>query len=185
RTPWMTCIEFAPRANDRLFGRISPLKYTTLRMIVTEGTSWPRTAATGEKRKGYRRHDTHSGETRAGFVTSHHRGGAQMTVRFNADLVKIGSATVLVGILAVTANAAPAFAQAATPQTAQPANVEEIVVTGTRIIRNGYEAPTPVEVLSADDINAIAQPNIADAVNRLPALQGSLGPQNASTNVSS
>jgi iron complex outermembrane receptor protein len=89
----------------------------------------------------------------------------------------------MAGLLTTTAFTHPSQAQ--TQQTAQAQSVEEIVVTGTRIIRDGYEAPTPVEVLSMEDLNAQAQPNIADAVNRLPALQGSLGPQNADTNVSS
>ena len=42
-----------------------------------------------------------------------------------------------------------AFAADAGAQTAQAPAVEEIIVTGTRIIRNGYEAPTPVAVLGA------------------------------------
>ena len=70
-------------------------------------------------------------------------------------------------------------------QSAQAPTIEQIVVTGSRIMRDGFEAPTPVSVLSADDLNVIATPNIADAVNRLPALQGSLGTTNSSTNVSS
>ena len=74
--------------------------------------------------------------------------------------------------------ALPASAQeAATPQVAQAAGVEEeIVVTGSRIVRNGYEAPTPVSVLGAEDLNAQAALNIADAVNNLPSFQGSTTP---------
>ncbi len=79
---------------------------------------------------------------------------------------------------------APQGAQAQDAQTAQM-ELESIIVTGSRIVRDGFEAPTPVSVLSSDDLNIIATPNIADAVNRLPALQGSLGTTNASTNVSS
>ena len=70
-------------------------------------------------------------------------------------------------------------------QDAQAPSIEQIVVTGSRIVRDGFEAPTPVSVLSVDDLNVIAEPNIADAVNRLPALQRSLGTSNSSTNVSS
>jgi iron complex outermembrane receptor protein len=70
-------------------------------------------------------------------------------------------------------------------QSAQAPSIEQIVVTGSRIVRDGFEAPTPVSVLGIDDLNQIAVPNIADAVNRLPALQRSLGTTNASTNVSS
>ena len=70
-------------------------------------------------------------------------------------------------------------------QSAQAPSIEQIVVTGSRIVRDGFEAPTPVSVLGIDELNVIAVPNIADAVNRLPALQRSLGTTNASTNVSS
>ncbi len=74
-----------------------------------------------------------------------------------------------------------AFAQAAA-QTAQDAALDEIVVTGSRIIREGYEAPTPVSVLGADELNAMGQPNIFDAVARLPALSGNtIGARTTST----
>ncbi len=79
---------------------------------------------------------------------------------------------------------APQGVQAQQAQTAQ-VDLEQIVVTGSRIVRDGFEAPTPVSVLSTDDLNVMGQANIADAVNRLPALQGSIGTTNASTNVSS
>ena len=62
---------------------------------------------------------------------------------------------------------------------------EEIVVTGSRVVRDGYEAPTPVSVMSSDQLNAIAATNIADSVNRLPALSGSVSPHNSSHSVSS
>ncbi len=70
-------------------------------------------------------------------------------------------------------------------QTAQAPALESIIVTGSRIVRDGFEAPTPVSVLSADDLTIIATPNIADAVNRLPALQGSVTTTNAGATVSS
>ena len=70
-------------------------------------------------------------------------------------------------------------------QTAQAPALESIIVTGSRIVRDGFEAPTPVSVLSADDLTIIATPNIADAVNRLPALQGSVTTTNAGSTVSS
>src|SRR6185437_15323328 len=61
---------------------------------------------------------------------------------------------------------------------------EEIVVTGSRIVRNGYEAPTPVSVLSADELQADATTNIADQVNRMPAFSNSTTPHNSSSNIS-
>src|ERR1043165_9028986 len=47
--------------------------------------------------------------------------------------------------LIMSAVSGQAHAQA-TAQTAQAPVVEEVVVTGTRIVRDGYEAPTPLTV---------------------------------------
>ncbi|WP_286773622.1 MULTISPECIES: TonB-dependent receptor [unclassified Sphingomonas] len=49
----------------------------------------------------------------------------------------------------------------------------DIVVTGSRIVRDGYAAPTPVSVLGAAEIAAQAPANIADFVNTLPSIAGS------------
>lgn len=72
------------------------------------------------------------------------------------------------------AGASMMFAPQALAQTAPApgAAVDEIVVTGSRIVREGYEAPTPVSVLGAEEMNNMGLPNVADAVARLPALQG-------------
>ncbi len=43
-----------------------------------------------------------------------------------------------------------------------------IIVTGTRIDRSGYEAPTPVTSLSADEIERGGAITIADELNQLP-----------------
>ena len=63
--------------------------------------------------------------------------------------------------------AVPALAQIAT------ADLEEVVVTGSRIVRDGYDAPTPVNVLGVEEIQAAAPANIADFVNTLPSVAGS------------
>ncbi len=55
--------------------------------------------------------------------------------------------------------------------------IEEILVTGTRIMSSGYNAPTPTSVISAEQIAANAQPNIFTTVAQLPSLQGSSGTQ--------
>ncbi|EIZ77404.1 TonB-dependent receptor-like protein [Novosphingobium sp. Rr 2-17] len=49
----------------------------------------------------------------------------------------------------------------------------DITVTGSRILRNGYNAPTPVAILSEADIAAQAPANISDFVNQMPAIAGS------------
>ena len=63
-------------------------------------------------------------------------------------------------------------AQAQTPQTAQAPAVEEIVVTGSRVVRDGYEAPTPVTVIGLEQMEAQPMQHISDFVNRLPAFGG-------------
>ncbi len=75
----------------------------------------------------------------------------------------------------------PGFAQ--TAQTAQ--GVEEIVVTGTRVVRDGYQAPTPLTVVGVEEIKSQAQPNIADFVNTLPSFQGSATPGTSQSSISS
>jgi outer membrane receptor protein involved in Fe transport len=63
---------------------------------------------------------------------------------------------------------------------------EAILVTGTRIVRDGYQAPTPLTVLTRDDIeNGSPSNNVADFVNQLPSLAGSTRPSNSRLNLSS
>ena len=76
-----------------------------------------------------------------------------------------------------------AHTQTPAPQAAQ-APVEEIVVTGTRVVRDGYEAPTPLTVVGVEQIQNSATPNIADFVNTLPSMAGSATPQTSQQTVS-
>lgn len=57
-----------------------------------------------------------------------------------------------------------------------PANEGEITVTGSRIVRDGYSAPTPVSVISTEEIAREAPANISDFVNTLPSVRGSSTP---------
>ena len=47
---------------------------------------------------------------------------------------------------------------------------EDVVVTGSRIVRDGARAPTPTTVLSREDIQQRNPTNIADYVQQLPSL---------------
>lgn len=91
-------------------------------------------------------------------------------------------------LVTVCALAHPALAQdtAATTAAAQEAEREgEVVVTGTRIIRDGFQAPTPLTVLTREDIeNTSPTNNIADFVNQMPQLAGSTKPANSRLNIS-
>jgi iron complex outermembrane recepter protein len=84
-----------------------------------------------------------------------------------------GAAILIAGALATASSAE------AQTQTAQGvAAIDEIVVTGTRVVRDGYEAPTPVTVVGVEQIESNATANIADFVNQLPTLAGSTTPMN-------
>jgi iron complex outermembrane receptor protein len=78
-----------------------------------------------------------------------------------------------------------AFAQAATPQAAadETEQAPDIIVTGSQIARSGFDTPTPVTVVSTADFERVGAPNIADALNQLPALKPSVTPE-ATTNLS-
>lgn len=81
---------------------------------------------------------------------------------------------------AATAPEVPAAENAESSQ-----DLQQVVVTGTRFKRNGYEAPTPLTVIGAAEIQAAAPQNIADYVNNLPQLSGSLTPTNNFKSISS
>lgn len=69
-------------------------------------------------------------------------------------------------------------AQTVAAQTSAEA-VEEIVVTGTRVIREGYEAPTPLTVVGAEALQTTSASNVADYVNTMPAFVGSATTQSS------
>ncbi|MFC4314333.1 TonB-dependent receptor domain-containing protein [Steroidobacter flavus] len=77
-----------------------------------------------------------------------------------------------------------ALAQDTQSQDSSPV-LDVITVTGTRIVRDGYEAPTPVSVLGVEQLSEMATTNLADSVNRLPALSGGRSSHNYSGNISS
>lgn len=80
---------------------------------------------------------------------------------------------------------APMAAQAqSAPSTGaeEPAQVDEVVVTGSRLQRNGLDAPTPTMALTAETIEAKGITNIADILNEMP--QVATGLSNANTSYS-
>ena len=85
--------------------------------------------------------------------------------------------TTAISTAVVLAAGASAFAQNAPVRPAQgaadAASVEEVVVTGSRIVREGYEAPTPLTVVSTEQLEKRADASIADFLNTMPAVAGS------------
>lgn len=89
----------------------------------------------------------------------------------------------------VPLDAPPDIRKAALPRTdfvPDPPQLAEIVVTGTRIIRDGYQSPTPVTVVGTTTLQEAAKANIADILNELPSFHGSTAPRgNGMTNLQS
>lgn len=52
-------------------------------------------------------------------------------------------------------------------------SLEEIVVTGSRVITNGFAAPTPVTVVTLDQMRQTAPNTLGDAINQLPQFKSS------------
>src|SRR3546814_734275 len=86
---------------------------------------------------------------------------------------------------------APAFAQTAAATDADPAleagasdasGAEDIIVTGSRVARSGFNAPTPTTVLGTEEFEKVAAPNLADVVNQMPAVRPSLTPSSSTNN---
>ncbi len=77
----------------------------------------------------------------------------------------------------------PVLAQSAADTTGSSVPVEAVVVTASRIERNGFQAPTPTTVIGVQDIEKQAQANIADVVNELPQLSGSASPQSTGATI--
>lgn len=94
-------------------------------------------------------------------------------------MLKLGSICLLTTALSTIA--APAWAQNAA-QPAAPATAAsddaagDIVVTASRITRDGFSAPTPTTVVGQDFIQQRAITNIGDALNKVPAFRAAVAP---------
>ena len=83
--------------------------------------------------------------------------------------------TILAGVIAATA--APAFAQSVQPaQAEEAAQVEEVVVTGSRIRRDPTTAPTPLIQVNREQLLTTGQNTVIDYLATIPALSNSQVP---------
>ncbi len=92
-------------------------------------------------------------------------------------LVAAGAATLMAGLM-------PGMAQVAYAQETASLTVDEVIVTGTRIVRDGYEAPTPLTVVGAEQFAQQATPSVIDYMATLPSFSGNYM-SNSTQNVSS
>ncbi|MEH3158550.1 MAG: TonB-dependent receptor [Sphingomonas taxi] len=79
-----------------------------------------------------------------------------------------------------SAQSAPAAEADADPADRPATDGPDVVVTGSRIVRNGYSAPTPVTVATTTDLQLATPTNLSDGLNKLPQFQGSISPKSNS-----
>jgi len=72
-----------------------------------------------------------------------------------------------------------AHAQSADAPASDSDKIEEVAITGTRIQRTGFDAPTPLTAVSADQLQAANPGGPVDALRQLPILAFSTGPRGA------
>jgi iron complex outermembrane recepter protein len=82
-------------------------------------------------------------------------------------------------ILLTASNFIAGTSAAQTQSAASDANIESIIVTGSRIQVQGYEAPTPVTVVGIEALERDARPDIGDVLRELPSFGTSSGPSNS------
>jgi outer membrane receptor protein involved in Fe transport len=86
---------------------------------------------------------------------------------------RLSGASLVVLAALTTSSVLAQTADSSTPAAGKAPDAE-IVVTGSRLANTGFNAPTPVTVIGAQDIARQAAPNIAEVLNQVPAFR----PQN-------
>ncbi|MCH4296259.1 TonB-dependent receptor [Shewanella sp. 3B26] len=84
----------------------------------------------------------------------------------NNSLAKAIRFALIGGAASAVITSVPALAEEAV----DAAKVERISVTGSRIVREGAIAPTPVTIVTGEELLATGATNIGEALNQLPAL---------------
>jgi outer membrane receptor protein involved in Fe transport len=76
-------------------------------------------------------------------------------------------------VLSTAVSAVTLIAHAAV---AQEGGLEEVVVTGSRVVVDGSQAPTPVTVVSSEQLQLASPGIVGEALNQLPVFRGSTRP---------
>ena len=91
----------------------------------------------------------------------------------------------LIAIASAAHAQTPDAPQEAPPQVDEAAQIDDVVVTGSRIVRNGYTAPTPVTVVATEQLQLTAPGSVPDGLNQLPQFTVSSGTQNTGNQATS
>lgn len=122
-------------------------------------------------------------ENYTGDVAVKSRRFAQVIARLARTTVICAGMLQCNALYAAADQAAPAAAPGAGTADAQPAadqdgdkRIADIIVTGSRITRSGFSAPTPTTVVGVEDFNRKAASNVAAVLNDLPSFRVTAAP---------
>lgn len=90
----------------------------------------------------------------------------------------LASNPIRTAVLLALAGAAPTFAAAAGPSDKSEPVMSEVVVTGTHIQQTGMSTPTPMTVLSGDDLQESKPGPVIEALNQVPQFLNNSTPGN-------
>lgn len=90
-------------------------------------------------------------------------------------------AAILLASVSILASGTAAMAQQAPQASAPSTQVQEIVVTGSRIRQSGYAQPTPVTTVTGDQLQLASPQGISAGLNQLPQFAGSISPAQTQT----
>src|SRR4051812_17985730 len=95
-------------------------------------------------------------------------------------MLRDSKSTVSVIALLASLFSAPVCAQTVTAAATgnNPESVESVIVTGSRVITDVANSPTPVTAVSADQLLTTPPTNFSDALNKLPIFQNSSSSRN-------
>lgn len=109
-------------------------------------------------------------------------------LRPSSAVMLVTSTAILASTLSHAAEAqAPRQAQSATAsapaaEVKEEEGLAEVVVTGSRVARVGFESPTPVTSVDVENLRAANPGSFNDALRQMPVLSNSAGPRGASGN---
>ena len=98
-------------------------------------------------------------------------------LEFKKPVAVVIASALLTGGLQAQNAASPVPPRHQDPPAASALSLHEITITGSRVITNGSESPTPVTVVPIEQMTAInPSGTVADQLNSLPQFAGSRGP---------
>ena len=115
-----------------------------------------------------------------GNIMLQRKSGARRKARWLVGCSAALVAIVAPGTAAAQSTTSASAADAASSQASDGAG--DIVVTGSRIDRPGFESPTPLLRLTQEDLQIVTRTNIGAALADLPQFKAATSPQTSSTN---